>query len=105
VSAASLEELEPRHSLRVEDHDLAVEQQRPVRQGRDRGGDAGERLRPVVVVPGQEAHARALLVREDPVAVVLLLVDPAGVSTGSATSVASIGFTRMGIRLLATPDS
>ena len=74
--AAALEELEPRDPAAVERHGLSVEKERPVLEPRDGVGDSRKRVRPVLVVAGHEAHAGAFLVREDAVAVVLLLVDP-----------------------------
>src|SRR6185295_15489550 len=79
---AALQELKPGNTAPVEGHGLAVEQQGPVAQPPDRLRDLGERRRPVEPVSREERDARAFLVREDAVSVVLLLEDPSGAVEG-----------------------
>jgi hypothetical protein len=66
----------PRAELLVVDRHLIVERQGAPRQLRDRRRDAGEAPSVVAAVAADQAHAVAVLVREDAPAVDLLLVDP-----------------------------
>src|SRR5439155_15853168 len=75
---ALLEKLEARDKLLVEGHDFAVQQQRARGQSLNRGGDVGEAAGAVLGVSREEGYLPAFFVREDPITVVLLLIDPAG---------------------------
>src|SRR5581483_7221600 len=77
-----LEELEARDQLAVEGDGFAVEKDRAHRQRADGGGNVGEARAARLSRPRDEAHVAAFLVREDAVAVVLLLVDPARAMEG-----------------------
>jgi hypothetical protein len=62
----------------AEDHrDLAVDPGAPDGQLLDRRRDLGEALRPVLAVAAHEPHAALLHSREDPISVVLQLMEPA----------------------------
>src|SRR5262249_43668558 len=63
--------------LLVVDRDLAVEHQGARRELRDSCRDVAEAPSVVAAIPADEAHALAVLVREDPPAVDLLFVHPA----------------------------
>jgi hypothetical protein len=66
-----------RAQLLVVDRDLAVEHERAGRQLHDGGGQISEAPRVVAAVAADQADAVAVLVRQHPPAVDLLLVDPA----------------------------
>ena len=78
----ALEELKARDAAGVEDDDLAVEDERGRGQRGHRRGDVREVAGAVLVVAGEQAHARALLQRDEADAVVLLLPHPAGTVEG-----------------------
>lgn len=98
-SSALLQQLETRDLVAIKRNYFAVEQQGVCRQVGDGCGDLCIRLRPILVIAGQQRDLRAFFVSKDAVAVILLFVDPAGRLKGVLTRVASIGHTRNGIRL------
>ena len=83
--------LEPRPQLLVVDRYLTVEHQGARGQLGDRGRDAGEASRVVAAAAADEAHTRAVFVREDAPAVDLLLVGPAVAVKGLADERRAIG--------------
>ena len=58
-------------------HGFAIEHDAPEGEGAHGGGDGDEFGRPVAAVAGPQPHALTILVGDDPVAVVLELVQPA----------------------------
>jgi hypothetical protein len=78
VGGVAADEVEHRKPAVVGDNGLAVDHARLDRQSLDRLGDEREAVRQVVAVAGDQAHAAAAPVRQDPEAVVLDLVNPAG---------------------------
>ena len=73
-----LEQPEARLRLSVEDHDLAVEHEGVAGEGADRAGDLGKGRRRVHAVAVAKHGLSVLAAREQAVAVVLELPDPAG---------------------------
>ena len=81
---AALEELEARDVVLVERDDLAVQDKVVTRQATERTRHLRELYRHVLQVARHEPDAAAVAIGDDAVAVVLLLVDPAGAVEGLA---------------------
>ena len=77
-----LEQFEAGAELLIEDRHLAVKHERRHAEERDRRGDVAEPARVVDAVAAEQAYAGAILIRENPPAVDLLLIDPAGTVEG-----------------------
>ena len=77
-NVAALKQLKSRDVLRVERDDLAVEQQRSIRELADSVGYDGKCSGAIVLISREQGYLRAFLIREDSVAVVFFLIDPTG---------------------------
>jgi hypothetical protein len=72
------DEIEHRQPVVVADDGLTVDNARSDGQCLDRGGGEREAVTEVIAVASEQANAPAAAVRQDPEAVVLDLVNPAG---------------------------
>ena len=69
VAQRRLQSVEARDAVRLQRHQLSVEQQIAMAEGGNRGGDGGQARRPVEPVAGGELHGTGLAAGKQTVAV------------------------------------
>ena len=78
IVPARVQAVEIRSAVDAEQHGLAVEDERAVAVSKRSLGDQRKAIAPVAAVPGPQPHAFVLAMHDQPIAVMLDLVDPVG---------------------------